>query len=163
MQCCPKSSGHGQLLLVSKITWYNEIYIEAHVYLGWLLTLFVLTPYSFQKIELTYSTTFILIDHKYLEINCHSLYISYINIHLEKNVFKNRFGRIFFWRFIQVKQTFFLYVTISIFEVKRGISKFIILIFHPFIMGYNFFVCITSFCKKESGSKLQRFAYLKLI
>jgi len=29
-----KVSGYGQLLLVSKITWYNEIYIEANVYLG---------------------------------------------------------------------------------------------------------------------------------
>ena len=40
------------------------------------------------------------------EINCKNLYISYINIHLEKNVdLKTGFLRKFFWTFIEVKWT----------------------------------------------------------
>ena len=43
---------------------------------------------------------------KHFEINCWSSYISYINTHLETNIaLKTGFLSIFFWRFIEVKQT----------------------------------------------------------
>ena len=74
---------------------------------------------------------FSIMDQKF-EINCQSSYISYIDIHLEKNVdLKTVFLRFFFWRFIEVKWTIIVF-PFGHYNVSPSIFSFWLLHWYSF-------------------------------